>query len=86
MTKRLSDMFKEFETYEKKETQKELKIKVINVSTTPRILNEDTQSINSSITIRKLMAMREMFNLKSPKKVNKQSLASLIIKALKTME
>ena len=37
------------------------------------------------ITIRKLMAVREMFNLKAPKKVNKENLAELLIKALKTV-
>jgi len=37
------------------------------------------------ISIRKLMAVREMFNLKAPKPVNKENLAKLLIKALKTV-
>jgi len=37
------------------------------------------------ISIRKLMAVREMFYLKAPKKVNKENLAKLLIKALKTV-
>ena len=32
------------------------------------------------------MAVREMFNLKAPKKVNKESLAELLIKALETLK
>lgn len=31
------------------------------------------------------MAVREMFNLKAPKQVNKENLAKLLIKALKTV-
>ena len=37
------------------------------------------------ISIRKLMAVREMFNLKAPKTVNKKSLSELLIKALETV-
>jgi len=37
------------------------------------------------ISIRKLMAVREMFNLKAPKPVNKENLSKLLIKALKTV-
>ncbi len=37
------------------------------------------------ISIRKLMAVREMFDLKAPKKVNKKTLSELLIKALKTV-
>lgn len=50
------------------------------------IVEIKTQLSNPSITIRKLMAVREMFNLKSPNRVNKKSLAKLIIRALKTIE
>ena len=47
---------------------------------------EEEEEINRSITIRKLMAVREMFNLKAPKKVNKKSLAELIIKNLESLK
>lgn len=44
-----------------------------------------TIGFEPKISIRKLMAVREMFNLKAPKTVNKENLAKLLIKALKTI-
>lgn len=85
----------------KKEAQEERKIeKKTIISPEPERLDEIdlltkgielapkklTIGFKPTITIRKLMAVREMFNLKAPKKVNKENLAELIIKALKPIK
>lgn len=53
-----------------------------NIELAPKKL---TIGFEPKISIRKLMAVREMFNLKAPKKVNKKTLSELLIKALKTV-
>ena len=82
LLERMQKLKEQQESQKKESPQEEKKIsksQKIEITTPLEIEKED----NHSITIRKLMAVREMFNLKAPKKVTKKSLASLIIKALK---
>ena len=60
----------------------ELDILTKSIEIAPKKL---TIGFEPKISIRKLMAVREMFNLKTPKKVNKKNLSELLIKALKTV-
>ena len=85
---------------EKESLQEAKKIEIKKIAPEPEKLDEIdlltkgielapkklTIAFEPIITIRKLMAVREMFNLKAPKKVNKEDLAELLIKALKTIK
>ena len=88
----LLEKFKELEKSGNKEHSQEeitperldeLDLLTKSIEFTPKNLKFGFKPI---ITIRKLMAVREMFNLKAPKKVNKKSLADLIIISLKLIK
>jgi len=92
--------FQKKEVVQEAKKPEEFESEIPKISPEVRLIEDDLEILTKSIdlapkkltigfepkiSIRKLMAVREMFNLKAPKKVNKENLAELLIKALKTI-